>query len=116
MAFAASRTVVDAVAAAAAPSPSDDATTSAASPMSNDEKFHHTRRGSGSPGALNSAASRSWRTVRKSPAARSMGASAPAVAALQAALRNSRFVSPRLTARPATRSGASTATAAPSGR
>ena len=60
--------------------------------------------------------SRSWLTVRKSPDSRSMGACAPAVAALQAAWRNSRFVSARLTARLATRSGDSTQTAASSGR
>ena len=41
--------------------------------MSKLEKVHHTRRGSGAPGALNSAASRNSRMVRKSPAARSIG-------------------------------------------
>ncbi len=44
------------------------------------------------------------------------GASAPAVAACHAASKNSRFVSARLTARLATRSGDTTSTAPPSGR
>ena len=98
MALAATRTYSEATpaAASAAAASEEAATTSAASPRSKLENVHHTRRGSGRPGALNSVASRNWRTVRKSPAARSIGASAPAVAALHAAPRNSRFVSARL--------------------
>ena len=69
-------------AASAAAAGDDAATTSAASPRSKLENVHHARRGSGSPGALNSAAWRNSRTVRKSPAARlvlsqSKGRSAP---------------------------------------
>jgi|GEM_PF-3808708 len=45
-----------------------------------------------------------------------MGAEAPEVAALQAASRNSRFVSPRVMARALARSGSMTAVALPAGR
>jgi len=76
-------------------------------PLSKLLSVHHARSPADSRRAL---------MLRKSPESRSIGASAPAVAAFQAAPRNSRFVSTRLTAREATRSGASTAIAAPFGR
>src|SRR6218665_2548432 len=62
-------------------------------PVLNADMFHHPRDAPRSPP---SAASRNFFTVRKSPAARSIGAAAPTVAALHAAPRNSRFVSARL--------------------
>ena len=81
----------------------------AASPESKAESVHH--------GSLRfRAASRSRGIVRKSPAPRSIGACAPEVAALQAASRNSRFVSPRVIARVTERSGSASAIADDSGR
>lgn len=87
-----------------------ESTVSASSPpIANGLSRHHTP-------PRSRTISRRRAIVRKSPAPRSIGAEAPEVAALHAASRNSRFVSPRVIARALERSGSTTAVALPSGR